>query len=205
MEFGKVRVDIEAMPRRALAAQTGANRKEIEAFIAAHFRAAHQAYIREFMPTLLGARDAQGRPIIACGLRAAEAAQPLFLESYLKRPVETALSIAAGGAIARTRIVEVGHLAAVPPASARELIGALTHYLSSAPFEWVVFTAAAGLRNSFRRLDIPLVDLGPACRDDLPDALRDDWGDYYRNRPRVCAVSIRASQLALNRFCEQAA
>ena len=205
MEFGKARVEREELAGCLLVAQTGVNRDEAEAFIAAHFYAAHRARVRCFMPALLGARHGRGRLIVACGLRAAEAAQPLFLESYLKQPVENALSNATGDAVARAHIVEVGNLAVASPASARELIAALTHYLSSAPFEWVVFTGVAALRNSFRRLGIPLVDLGPASLEALPEAARDDWGDYYRSSPRVCAVSIDQSRIALNRCCEKAA
>ncbi len=205
MEYGKARAEREAVPRRCLVAQIGTSRKEAEAFIAAHFRAAHQARIRQFMPTLLGARDGHGRLIIACGLRGAEQERRLFLESYLEQPVEAALSSAMGGRVSRACVVEVGNLAAASPATARELIAALTHYLSSAPFEWVVFTGVAALRNSFRRLGIPLVDLGPASLEALPEEARHDWGDYYRSGPRVCAVSIRESRIALNRCCEKAA
>ena len=205
MEYGKARVEREVVPRRCLVAQIGESRKEAEAFIAAHFRAAHQARIRQFMPTLLGARDDHGRLIIACGLRAAGQERQLFLESYLTQPVEAALASTMGGTVARMRIVEVGNLAAASPATARELIAALTHYLSSAPFEWVVFTGVAALRNSFRRLGIPLVDLGPALLAALPEATRDDWGDYYRSGPRVCAVSIYESRIALTRCGEKAA
>ncbi|HEY9397669.1 MAG TPA: thermostable hemolysin [Burkholderiales bacterium] len=205
MEYGKARVERETVPRRCLVAQSGPSRKEAEAFIAAHFRVAHQAHIRQFMPTLLGARDDHGRLIIACGLRAAERERRFFLESYLKQPVEAALSSAMGGTVTRARVVEVGNLAAASPATARELIAALTHYLSSAPFEWVVFTGVAALRNSFRRLGIPLVDLGSALLEALPEEARDDWGDYYRSSPRVCAVSIYESRIALNRCGEKAA
>jgi hypothetical protein len=177
--------------------QAGARRRETEAFIADAFARAHGARIAHFMPVLLAMRGAQdGRVAAACGLRAASGAA-LFLEHYLDGAVEQAMHAATGVRTLRSAIAEIGNLAVAPPASARQLIAALTRFLAPTPFEWVVFTALPSLRNAFARLGVPVAQLGEARPDRLPPALRADWGSYYDAGPRVCAVSVDASHAAL--------
>lgn len=186
------------------APETGLRRSETEAFIAAVFARGHGARIRKFMPLLLGLRERGGRLTAACGLRAA-AGGPLFLEHYLPQPAERAVAAASGVRVARGRVVEVGNLAVAPPASARELIAALTEYLVPTPFEWAVFTGGPTLRNAFLRLGVPLAQLAAARIEQLPEAARADWGTYYESGPTVCAVEVEASRAALARRVDAAA
>ncbi len=181
---------------RDLVIQQGTARAEAERFIAERFHALHGARVRQFMPVLLGLRDTGDRLVGACGLRDG-AAGAMFLEAYLRQPVERALSLALGMAVGRTHIVEVGNLAVMLPATAREFIVALTRHLIATPFEWVVFTGVAALRNAFRRLGIAILDLGPAQLDALPSGTWADWGDNSGGGPRVCAVSIRGAARAI--------
>ena len=66
---------------------------------------------------------------------------------------------------------------------------------------WVVFTAVPALRNSFRRIGIPLVTLATADGNRLPAAARAEWGDYYEQAPAVTAVRVRS---AFDAVCEAA-
>lgn len=191
--------------RRLLTPQLEARRQEAEQFIAERFRATHGARVRHFMPVLLGARHCDGRLVMVCGMRTAEHADAMFLEHYLQQPAETALSSILGTRIARARLAEIGNLAVAAPATARELIFALTHHLATTSIDWVVFTGVAALRNAFRRLCIPVLDLGDARLHALPQHERNDWGTYYDSRPRVCAVSVHAALLATGGYRAEAA
>lgn len=199
-----------SLPARAtsvlqeLRVQNGPARAQAEHFIAERFHALHGARVQHFMPVLLGLRDAGDGLLGACGLRGG-ASGTLFLELYLHQPVERALSSVLGEAVVRERIVEVGNLAVTFPATAREFIVALTRFLVATPYEWVVFTGVAALRNAFRRLGIALIDLGLATIDALPAAMQGDWGDYYRGGPRVCAVSVHRAAQAIAQCSIEAA
>ena len=86
-------------------------------------------------------------------------------------------------------IVEVGNLAAFGNASPRLLIVALTDLLIAQGFRWVVFTGTPTLLNSFQRLTLSPIDLGPADPLRLGEA-RLQWGSYYATQPRVMAGYI---------------
>lgn len=181
---------------------TGAGARErpaVEEFVRRGFEHAYGARLTRLMPTLMVLRrDAQ--IAAACGLRPA-ACESLFLEAYLDAPVETALSLASGHRLERGDIVEVGNLVIARAGYARRLIVHLTTYLSGNGTGWVVFTAVPALRNSFRRLGIPLLTLAAARADRLPAAARAEWGDYYEQAPTVTAVRV---QSAFDAVCEAA-
>lgn len=178
-------------PRHAIA---GSPRREAgEAFIAEIFRRRHGAELRSFAPNLV-LMERSGRIAAAAGWRAAAEA-PLFLESYLDAPVEVAVSRAAGHAVGRERIVEVGHLASDAPGGTVAVILALASHLDRLGFEWVVFTATDELISIFRRLALPPLAIAVADPRRL-GARANDWGRYYDSRPVVVAGRIR---LALER------
>lgn len=172
-----------------------AERPEIQAFIRRGFERAYRARITHFMPGLIRLRR-DSRLVAACGLRSA-ASEALFLETYLDRPIEQALAVACSTPPARGAIAEVGNLVAAGPGDARRLIVHLTHYLRSGPARWVVFTGVAALRNSFRRLGIPLHALGAADGARLDARARADWGTYYEQAPVVTAVEVAAASEAV--------
>jgi len=174
-------------------------RPPVEAFIRRGFERAYGARVTQLLPTLMVLkRDAE--IAAACGLRPA-AAERLFLEAYLDEPVETALSRATGLDLGRRDIVEVGNLVIARAGYARRLIVHLTTWLSAAGPAWVTFTAVPALRNSFRRLGIPLVTLAAADGSRLPAPVRAEWGDYYEQAPVVTAVRV---QSAFDAVCEAA-
>jgi len=191
-----------AEARKARWSFTGAGARErpgVEEFIRRGFERAYGARLARLMPTLMVLRrDAQ--IAAACGLRPA-VGEPLFLETYIDAPVEAALSHAAGEAIDRRDIVEVGNLVIARAGFARRLIVHLTTHLSGNGTGWVVFTAVPALRNSFLRLGIPLVALATAQASRLPAPARAEWGKYYEQGPIVTAVRV---QSAFDAVCEAA-
>lgn len=170
--------------------RSGGPRSPAEAFIRERFAGRYGASVRQFLPTLMQLEDDAGRIHGAVGVRSA-AEETLFLERYLDRPVEAELARRLGSPVERTRIVEVGNLAARGPGHARLLIVALTDLLVSHGFDWVVFTGTPEVLNSFRRLHLTPLPLGEADPARMGDELR-DWGSYYDSHPQVMAGDIRA-------------
>lgn len=163
-------------------------RVEVETFIAGVFAERFDAQVRQFAPTLVSLRDADGI-VAAAGYRAAAEA-PLFLERYLAAPVETLLAAQVGSRPARERIVEVGHLAASRAGEGRRLIRTLGLHLAGLGHEWVVSTLTEELRQLFVRIGVTPLALGHAD----PAMLGDDagrWGRYYEHRPVVLAGQLR--------------
>jgi len=174
-----------------LCTHSGAARLDVERFIRQSFARSHGADVRYFLPRLLSLHreDEDASLLAAFGTRPAESGR-LFLESYLDRPIETVLSDRLGKTIPRGQVVEVGNLAA-RPGSTRLMIAALTALLHGEGFRWVVFTGAPRLHNSFLRMGLEPLILGPAGKERLPAADREGWGSYYDQSPRVFAGDIR--------------
>ena len=171
-------------------------RKPAEQFVWQAFKAAYGAEIRHFMPELMTLRSDAGELLAVLGLRKPDA-RPLFLEQYLDRPVEQVLAAATGRPVDRGQLVEVGNFAVGAAGGGRWLITALTAYLFSLERAWAVFTCGPELRNAFRRLGVPLIDLAPASADVLDDDERACWGRYYDQAPRVMAANVAESHAVL--------
>jgi hypothetical protein len=181
----------------ALEGPSAAARREAELFVREAFRAAYGAEIEHFMPSLMTLRNDAGHLLGALGLRDPGSGR-LFLEQYLTRPVEQLLANVAGESVDRAQLVEVGNFAVGVAGGGRWLITALTAYLHTAGRSWAVFTCGPRLRNAFRRLGVPLLDLAsadPAC---LDDEERARWGRYYVQQPRVMAANVAASHAVLS-------
>jgi len=175
-----------ASPRRA----------EAEAFIAGVFARRYGARVTSFAPNLL-LIEQRGRVVAATGWRGA-GAEPLFLERYLDEPVERAVSRLAARRVARTRIAEVGNLAAEGNGGSLRVIGALAGRLAALGHEWVVFTATQELIGIFTRLGLPLLALAKADPARL-GAAAESWGSYYDTAPVVVAGRIRVALERLGR------
>lgn len=174
------------VPRHAIAGSP--RRAACEAFISEIFRRRHGAVLQHFAPNLV-LLERSGRIAAAAGWRSA-ADEALFLECYLDEPVEAAVARAAGHAVSRARIVEVGHLASDTPGGTVAVILALADRLDRLGFEWVVFTATDELISIFRRLGLPPLAIAAADRRRLGERA-DQWGRYYDGRPVVVAGRIR--------------
>lgn len=164
-------------------------RGEVEAFIRECFAAVHNSRITHFMPRLLSLRSRHGERIAAFGLRPA-LQQPLFLETYLNRPIEQVLQTRLGLPVQRDEIIEVGNLSALYPGAARWLIVAVTAILHREGYKWVTFTGTASLRNGFHRLGLRPIELGKASPERLPEHERGNWGSYYDQNPMVMVGDI---------------
>lgn len=171
-------------------------RIEAEGFVRRAFALAYGADVTHFLPSLMTLHSDQRQLLAVLGLRAADH-ERLFLEQYLDLPVEQQLGAAAGGAVARASLVEVGNFAVGAAGGGRWLITALTAYLYSAGRDWAVFTCGPELKNAFHRMGIALVDLGPADPARLEAGEWARWGSYYRQRPRVMAARVAQSHAVL--------
>ena len=176
--------------------QAHPQRASFEQFIAARFDRAHGAHVTHFLPHLLGVRDALSRWKAAWGYAAALDG-PLFLEQYLDKPVEEALTAATGWPVHRLQIVEAGNLASASPGMARALIPLGARHLHRMGYRWVVFTATREVRATLQRLGLKPLRLARADPARLLDGGK-SWGRYYQHDPQVMAgkisLALRAGQ-----------
>jgi hypothetical protein len=164
-------------------------RPVLEEFVRREFFAHFGARVRHFMPDLLVLHGAEGGVRAVVGCRAA-AAEPLFLETYTREPIETALAARNGFWVPRESIVEIGSLACRNATAAIAIFRALVPHLLQAGFTWVVFTGADTVMNVFDHLGLAPRTLCPADPSLLGDA-RHEWGTYYDHNPHVMAGRIR--------------
>ncbi|MEW5833682.1 MAG: thermostable hemolysin [Pseudomonadota bacterium] len=173
-----------------------AGRAACEAFVHDVFAARYRADVQSFYPDLLEYRDGQHQRAVV-GMRQASAG-PLFAERYLGMPAEEAIGERFGTSIPRDELVEVGNLALENPGDARWVIAATIQFLHELGYRWVLFTATRVLVNAFQRLGMRPMPLAAALPDSLgPQAQQ--WGDYYRTAPRVCAGPIASGFRKLHR------
>lgn len=170
-------------------------RFRVERFIQQVYARRYGATLHLFAPVLVAVHAGE-HIVAAAGYR--PASEPLFLERYLRAPVEQCLQAAQIQAPPRERIVEVGHLASVRPGAGRLLMPMLGRHLAERGFEWVVATATEELRELFARVGLAPIVLGAAD----PAVLGVDaqaWGSYYAHRPLVVAGSIASGMAQLTR------
>lgn len=178
-------------------------RAEVEDFIRGVYHRHYGASIRAFTPVLVSVTDAAGEIIAAAGYRSA-AAGALYLERYLREPIEEELAWHAGRALSRREVAEVGHLASNRPGAGRRLMLLLGPHLAQQRFRWAVATLTQELRQMIGRLGIAPLALAAAD----PAALGDEavfWGSYYEHQPLVLAGEIQPAlrRLARRGFREQ--
>lgn len=176
-------------------------RARVEDFIAGVFARRFGATVTGFAPVLVTLRDAtDGAIVAAAGYRAAAGA-PLFLESYLRAPVEAVLAQHLHAGPARREVVEIGHLSAARAGAGRQLMVRLGEHLAHEGFRWIVCTLTQELRHLLPRLGITPLALAKADAAALEgDAAA--WGSYYQHDPVVLAGALapalrrRGQQLA---------
>lgn len=158
------------------------DRQEVEQFIIDIYAKSYGALIGIHYPTLMSVRDEQGGIMAALGFRYASE-DTLFLEQYLRQPVETVLSSPRG------QIVEIGNLASAGGGASVFLFAALSAYLDGRNQKHAVVTSTAFLSQRFRDMGLRPKILAKAN----PDLLlhKDEhWGSYYDTRPQVLAGRI---------------
>lgn len=176
-------------------------RARVEAFIRQVYEQHHQATITQFPPLLLAMLDSHGKIQCASGLRFAEGG--FFSECYLDTPIELLLEDRGGRPVSREDIFEVTSLASSAPGAALQFLRRIVMYGEFAGFSWAFFTATDRLRLLLNRIELPLVQLGPAPRWRVEGPA--SWGTYYSNDPHVCAVDRNAAALFLSQFQERTA
>ncbi|MDG9666872.1 thermostable hemolysin [Hahella sp. CR1] len=163
------------------------SRAVAESFIRQRFDQEYGASIRYFMENFVLCYE-QDRLISVLGYQSAQF-RPLFLEQYLDAPIEQVLAQIQGAPCSRSGIIEVGNLASTTQGALRRLILVLGRYFSERKYQWLTLTVIPELLNSFRRFDLPMIELAKA----KPEALSQDaadWGSYYDKSPTVMAISI---------------
>ena len=163
------------------------DRADVEAFLESAYRHAFHGMIRNHYPYLVSLRDEQGSIRAAAGFRFADSGG-LYLEQYLDHPIELAFA-AHFGVVSRSRIAEVGNLAAREPAASLRLFLALARRLHLSGATHVVATATRPLRRTFSRLGLDPIPLTRADPARLADGGA-DWGAYYQREPEVLAGAI---------------
>jgi Thermostable hemolysin len=165
------------------------DRDQVERFIEETYQRHFGAQIQRHYPNLMSVYDSQGKVLAAVGFRPA-AQGPLFLEHYLRTPVEEAIGSASGIPVGRESIVEIGNLTSAGRGASVFLFVALAAYLRQRNLVHAVVTGTSTLRRTFTRLGIEFLELASAD----PSALEDDgasWGSYYRCDPKVIAGRIQ--------------
>lgn len=185
-----------------LHARSAPARDEVEDYIRRIYRQRFGAELQQFAPMLVSLRDADGELIAAAGYRPG-GDEALFLERYLDRPVDVALSAHAAAPVQRRHLVEVGHLAGSRAGAGRALILRLGPHLAGQGFQWVVGTLTEELRHLFLRLGIAPVALGVADPAQLGEQAA-AWGTYYEHRPLVLAGQLDVALATLARRRAQA-
>lgn len=163
------------------------DRAEIERFIGDVFREAYGAEIKRFKPCLMSLRDHDNKLVAACGFRSA-ALEPLFLETYLDKPIEAVLAERVGFPVKRGDIVEVGNFSVAEPGMARYLIAAIIAQLHATSKQWAVFTAVPLVRNAFIKMGMNPIILGDADKSRLSPEEQAEWGSYYEQKPQIMAI-----------------
>ena len=176
-------------------------RAEVENFIRRIYAERYGAVLRGFAPRLVGLCDPIDGLVAAAGYRSASA-EPLFLERYLRAPVEALLAAHAAQPPRRGAIAEVGHLAAARAGEGLRLIMQLAPHLAGQGFEWVVSTLTAELRHLFLRLGVTPLALAAADPALLGEAAQ-DWGRYYEHDPVVQAGHLPQALQQLARRAER--
>ncbi len=166
------------------------DRGRLESFVQRGYSDAFGANLRSHYPLIVGLMDSEGDIVAAAGVRFA-AAEPLFLERYLDRPIEAALRTMHGDTVQRGDIVEIGSFAANGPARALEFFEALAGLLS--PTEGRCFgvaTVTPRLSAMLRRSGFDLTQIAKADPARVENAAG-DWGSYYEGGPSVLAGEIK--------------
>ena len=172
------------------------NRLPLENFINKIFNKYYNVEIEKFYPQLIAIEspdnninDESSIKAVA-GVRCA-AEESLFSEYYLTDNLETELNNIYHKSISRQAVVEVGNLAPENIGQMRWLIAAITAYLYSAGYEYLVFTAVPSIYNSFKRMDMPVTIMAEANLDCLPKDIKQHWGsEYYAHKPVVITGDI---------------
>jgi hypothetical protein len=158
-------------------------RPTVSRLIRATYYLIYGARITALPKTLVALIDHSGKVLAAAGLR--DASEPFFSEHYLDLPIEQFLSQVTRKPLDRKSVVEVSCLASRAPAISAQFMRELVLYGERLGYDWAFFTATSRLEKLLRRMRLPLLTLGEASMDRVPNP--ESWGSYYDTNPKVFA------------------
>ena len=176
-------------------------RPSVESYIHDKFQQQYDADIQHFLPYILSLK-CNDNLCATVGIRTAES-EPLFLENYLRFPIEQEIGNHFKTAIKRESIVEIGNLVSTWRGSSQLLFIFLTDLLFRLDREWVVFTATKEVEYLLKKMNFSPIHLTDASEKMLEDD-KDRWGSYYDENPKVMfghtpsAMSILKQSTILN-------
>ncbi|MBL4681474.1 MAG: thermostable hemolysin [Pseudomonadales bacterium] len=160
--------------------------KLISKAYAKHF----QCDLRHFLPSSFSL--VSSNEVVACtGFQSADHSE-LFLEQYLDKPIEQALSIAMDSSIERKDIVEIGGFAVTSSNHALSFMLQLAPAFQNLGFRYAVCTVTYPVRKYLKNLGLDTVFLGDATPD-MVDTSDNAWGSYYRLKPVILGGNINAA------------
>ena len=166
-------------------------RQEVEDFIIDIYAQSYGAQIGVHYPVLMSVRDDENKIMAAVGFRYA-AQEKLFLEQYLKAPVDHILETP------RENIVEIGNLASRGGGASIFLFAAMAAYLQARGQTHAVVTSTNFLERRFREMGLKPIRLAPADPSRLLMS-GENWGTYYDTQPHVLAGQIGRGYQCLQR------
>lgn len=169
--------------------------------ITRRYAAVHRAAMQPCFVNL-ASREVAGQAVAALGYRRA-GRERLFLEAYLDRSIELELADILGRLVERSDIVEIGNLASENALAMIALWADAANDLGG-DAEIAVAVLTVPLRAMFRRLGVTLYEIGPAKPERL-GAYAEQWGEYYRLDPVICAGIIPEGQQRLARIAARQA
>lgn len=171
-------------------------REAAQAFIRKVYARRYRAVPHAFAPVLVTLQE--GDEVVAAAGYCVAGASKLFLEQYLDAPIEQVVAARVGEGIARSTIVEVGHLSAARAGAGWRLIRWLGPHLAAHGLQWVACTMTHETRRMFLRAGIAPIALGPADPRALGQEAR-QWGTYYQHEPVVVAGHLQQALPRLGR------
>nr|WP_136250910.1 thermostable hemolysin [Ningiella ruwaisensis] len=169
------------------------DRANVERFIKNGFLRVYGANIKISMPILIAIR--RGEYKAALGIRSAN--DRLFIEQYLKRPIEAELA-GINRLVQRSQIAEVGHLFSNTNRFALPLLLTSGVSLFMNEYRYLTFCATQRVQDIIKGAGIPLHELAEAKAEKLAGNIN-NWGSYYLTQPRVVAISTKEIIHAINR------
>jgi len=167
-----------------------------EALIEDVYAEAFGAKIKTAYPNLFALTGRSGAVIAAAGFRWAGSVT-LFLERYLRAPIEVLASDAFDTPVARESIVEIGSLAS-RGAGASLLFAALAAYLHAQGAAVAAATLTRKLLRTFEAVGMHTQVLARAS--EAHAGASGDWGAYYAHDPSVVIGRVARGRDALSRF-----
>ncbi len=167
-------------------------RGEIEGFVKQGFARAHDAKVQHFLPVLLALQTDQIQA--AVGIRGGQS--QLYIEQYFDRPMQSVL--ASKGLFANNdRIAEIGNLHSRSHKHTLSILMASALALCMAGYQYVLFTGTERVVALLRAQGVPLTYLCDANPVRLSEAELAQWGNYYQTQPKVMALSLVDSMVAM--------